>query len=145
MKRWLIALALVCAGLTASASAAQAAGLEIGARLGVGVGTQVGGGAGIKIGIGSNVGIGFASGGVNLQVGTVAFRQRFIPVGQVWVNEPYIYWQTIADPFTGRLVRVQRIGYTRRLTVLYLDTWQGGYGYFDRWGNPIPWNSRFPW
>lgn len=91
-----------------------------------------------------NVGVGFSVGGFNFSIGSAAFNQRFVAVGQAWVNEPYVYWQNVPDPTTGRIYRVQRIAYTRRLVVLYLDTWQGGYGYFDRWGNPIPYN-RYHW
>lgn len=84
------------------------------------------------------LGIGVGRGGVQLQIGSVGFNQRYVAAGQAWVNEPYIYWQSIPDPLTGHVYRVQRIGYTRRLVVLYYDRLLGGYGYFDRYGNPIP-------
>ncbi|MBX9686923.1 MAG: hypothetical protein K2X27_09490 [Candidatus Obscuribacterales bacterium] len=116
MKKLILAAALLCGGFILAPSAVQAAPLNIGV----------------------GVGVGFGTGGVYLNLGSVAFNQRYVVAGQAWVNEPYIYWINVPDPFTGRVYPVQRIGYTRRLVVLYLDTWQGGYGYFDRWGNPVP-------
>ncbi len=101
--------------------------------------------AGVNLNLGVGVGVGFAGGGVTLTVGSPAFNQRYVPVGQAWVNEPYIYRQAVVDPLTGRVYVVQRIAYTRRLVVLYYDRLQGGYGYFDRLGNPIPWNNRYRW
>jgi len=121
MKRFALTLALLLGGFFCLQTQAQAAHVQLGIGLGVG------------------------TGGIHLNVGTQAFNQRYVPVGQAWVNEPYVYWQNVPDPVTGRIYRVQRIAYTRRLVVLYYDNWQGGYGYFDRWGNPIPWNNRFPW
>lgn len=88
------------------------------------------------------VGVSFSTGFVNFAVGTAAFNQRYVVAGQAWVNEPYVYWINVPDPTTGKVYRVQRIGYTRRLVVLYLDTWTGTYGYFDRWGNPVPWQPN---
>lgn len=132
MKRLLFAAALLLCGFTAMQSEAQASPI----RIGVGVGVN---------GVGVGAGFGIARNGINLNIGTVGFNQRYVVAGQAWVNEPYFYWVNIPDPRTGRVVPVRRVGYTRRLVVLYLDTWQGGYGYFDRWGNPVPYNNRFPW
>ncbi len=124
---------------------------HVGAGVGVGVGHKHVG-AGVGVGVGHNhgavnlgIGFGIARGGINLTVGSVGFNQRYVMAGQAWVNAPYIWYQYVPDPFTGRVVPVQRIGYTRRLVVLYYDTWQGGYGYFDQFGNPVPYNNRLPW
>ena len=125
MKRLFMAMSLMVVGVLFTAQEANAG------HVGAGVGLQIGGGG---VGFGLSVG----GGAVRLNIGGAGFNQRYVAAGQAWVNEPYIYWQSIPDPTTGRIYRVQRIGYTRRLVVLYLDTWTGGYGYFDRFGNPIP-------
>lgn len=90
------------------------------------------------------VGVGFAN-GLQVVIGNPGFNQRYVAVGQAWVNEPYIYWRTIRDPFTGRIVTVRQVGTYRRLVVLYLDRVTNTYGYFDSYGNPIPWYGARGW
>lgn len=114
MKRFALALLLIVGASFFSAQEASAGQFQLG------------------------IGVGVARGAVQVQIGGGGFNQRYVAAGQAWVNEPYIYWQSIPDPVTGRIYRVQRIAYTRRLVVLYYDRLLGGYGYFDRYGNPIP-------
>lgn len=146
MKRVLSIAALLLVGFFGSGNV-QAAPQHLHAGVGVGVGVgHVGVGVGVghtHVGIGLGGGFGIARGGINLTVGSIGFNQRYVVAGQAWVNEPYIWYQYVPDPFTGRVVPVQRIGYNRRLVVLYYDTWQGGYGYFDRFGNAVPYNNRW--
>ena len=92
----------------------------------------------VTAGVSVGVNVGFAN-GFQVVIGAPGFNQRYIAVAQVWVNEPYIYWTTVRDPFTGRIVPVRRVGVWRHLTWLYLDQVTGNYGYFDSYGNPIRW------
>lgn len=127
MKALTFALALLCGAFAFTPSAEARPPVQAG--VGIGVGVRVGG---------------FAN-GLQVVIGNPGFNQRYVAAGLAWVDEPYIYWQTIRDPFTGRVHRVQRIGTYRRQVVIYLDTWTNTYGYFDSYGNPIPWNGGRRW
>lgn len=55
-----------------------------------------------------------------------------------WINDPYIAYQVIPDPYTGRFHTVPVVRYNRILVRVYLDRITNTYGYFDRFGNPVP-------
>lgn len=55
-----------------------------------------------------------------------------------WVDEPYIAYRVIPDPYTGRYHKVRVLRYNRVLVRVYLDRMSNTYGYFDRFGNPVP-------
>lgn len=82
--------------------------------------------------------LGVTVGQVQVQLGGGVFNQRLVPVFQAWVNEPYIFWRVVPDPANGRVYRVPEVRYTRRLVWVYYDRVTNAYGYFDRFGNPVP-------
>jgi hypothetical protein len=84
------------------------------------------------------VNLGFQPNGFQFNVGA-GFNQRYVAAGQAWVNEPYVYWRRVPDVTTGKVHLVPQVGYTRRLVVLYLDTWTSTYFYRDSMGNVVPW------
>lgn len=55
-----------------------------------------------------------------------------------WIDEPYIAYRMVPDPYTGRVHRVQVIRYNRILRKIYYDRQTNTYGYFDNFGNPVP-------
>lgn len=86
----------------------------------------------------------FAAGAVNLAVGTANFNQRYVAVAQAWVDEPYIFWRAVPDPYTGQVRQIPAVAYSRRLVWLYYDQVSNTYGYFDVYGNPVPYQgSRY--
>jgi hypothetical protein len=87
--------------------------------------------------------LGITAGRVNVQVGGVVFSNfagRLVPVFQAWVNEPYVFWRVVPDQF-GRIYRIPEVRYTRRLVWVYYDQVTNSYGYFDRFGNPVPYRT----
>lgn len=92
----------------------------------------------------SNSGANFSRGSVGVVIGTVPFNQRYVAVHQAWVDQYYFYWTMIPDLTTGRLVPVRQVGYYRRLVWVYYDRVTGLSGYFDAYGNAMPWPQYSP-
>ena len=63
---------------------------------------------------------------------------RYVLHFLAWIDEPYIAYRVIPDPYTGKVHTIPTIRYRRVLTPIYLDRLTNTYGYFDRFGNPVP-------
>ena len=69
---------------------------------------------------------------------------RYIPVFQAWIDEPFIFYRVVPSP--NGPVPLPSIGYNRRLVQVFYDRVTNAYGYFDQFGNPVPYKSqRYRW
>ena len=75
----------------------------------------------------------------------VVVPNRYVPVFQAWIDEPYVVYRWVLDPLTGNLVPVPVVYTYRRLVWVYLDRVTNTYGYFDRFGFPVPYVTRWSW
>lgn len=67
----------------------------------------------------------------------VNLNNRYVFHFLAWIDEPYIAYRTIADPYNGKWHRIPVVRYQRVLKRIYYDRLTNTYGYFDRFGNPV--------